>query len=73
MKLNFVISDLNIHILDHTLKISARYGFSFWDSMMVAAALDNHCSVLYSEDMQNDQIIEKRLQIVNPFKNRVKL
>ena len=73
MKLNFVISDLNIHTLDHTLKISARYGFSFWDSMMVAAALDNHCSVLYSEDMQNDQIIEKRLQIVNPFKNRVKL
>jgi predicted nucleic acid-binding protein len=48
MKQKFVISDLNIHTLDQTVKISAQYGFSFWDSMMIAAALNNHCSVLYS-------------------------
>lgn len=29
MKQKFVISDLNIHTLDQTVKISARYGFSF--------------------------------------------
>ena len=58
MKLNFVITDLNIHTLNHTLKISARYGFSFWDSMMIASALNNQCSILYPEDMQNAQIIE---------------
>ena len=73
MKQNFVISDLNILTLDQTIKISAQYGFSFWDSMMVAAALNNHCSILYSEDMQNTQIIEDRLQIINPFKNSLKL
>ncbi len=72
MKLNFVISDLNIHILDQTIKISAQYGLSFWDSMMVASALNNHCSILYSEDMQDKQIIEGRLQIINPFKNSAK-
>ncbi len=70
MKLNFIISDLNISTLDQTLKISARYGFSFWDSMIVASALDNHCSILYSEDMQNQQVIEGRLKIINPFKNQ---
>jgi len=69
MKQNFVISDLNIHILDQTIKISVQYGLSFWDSMMVASALNNHCSILYSEDMQDKQIIEGRLQIINPFKN----
>ena len=68
MKLKFVISDLNTHILDQTIKISTRYSFSFWDSMMIASALNNHCSVLFSEDMHHNQIIEDRLQIINPFK-----
>lgn len=72
MKQNFIISDLNIQTLDQTVKISAKYGFSFWDSMMVSAALNNHCSVLYSEDLQNTQVIEGRLQIINPFKDLVR-
>ena len=67
IKQNFVISDLNINTLDQTLKIAETYGLSFWDSMMVAAALNNHCSILYSEDLHHNQIIEGRLQIVNPF------
>jgi predicted nucleic acid-binding protein len=68
MKQKFVISDLNTHTLDQTIKISTKYGFSFWDSMMIASALNNHCSILYSEDMHHNQIIENRLQIINPFK-----
>jgi predicted nucleic acid-binding protein len=67
IKQNFVISDLNINTLDQTLKIADQYGFSFWDSMMVAAALNNHCSILYSEDLHHNQIIEQRLKIINPF------
>ena len=67
IKQNFVISDLNISTLDQTLKIAETYRFSFWDSMMVAAALNNHCSILYSEDLHHNQIIDGRLQIVNPF------
>jgi predicted nucleic acid-binding protein len=68
MKQKFVISDLNIYTLDQTIKISTKYGFSFWDSMMIASALNNHCSVLFTEDMHHNQIIEERLQIINPFK-----
>jgi len=67
IKQNFVISDLNINTLDQTLIISEKYGFSFWDSMMVASALNNHCSLMYSEDLHHNQIIEGRLRIVNPF------
>ena len=69
MKQKFVICDLNIAVLDQTLKITALYGFSFWDSMILASALNNNCSVLYSEDFQHLQIIEGRLQIINPFTN----
>jgi len=47
-----------------TVKIATRYGFSFWDSMIVASALNNHCSVLYSEDLQHNQLIDGRLQII---------
>lgn len=44
-----------------------RYGFSFWDSMMIASALEIGASVFYSEDMQHEQIVDNRLKIVNPF------
>jgi predicted nucleic acid-binding protein len=34
---------------------------------MLASALAAHCSILYSEDMHHEQLIEKKLQIINPF------
>lgn len=48
-------------------KIAARYGFSHFDSLMVASALEAGCQRLYSEDMQHGQLIENSLQIINPF------
>ena len=48
------------------LRIQARYGFSFYDSLIVAAALGAGCTTLYSEDMQNGQQVEG-LTIRNPF------
>lgn len=47
--------------------IADSYRFSFYDSLIISAALECECSILYSEDMQNGQIIEKRLKIINPF------
>ena len=49
------------------LSILKRYGFNYWDSLIVAAALKSGCSTLYTEDMQDGQIIEKKLKIANPF------
>ena len=44
------------------------YRLSYWDSLIVAAALQAGCDILYSEDMQNGLRINGCLQIVNPFK-----
>ena len=44
-----------------------RHGLSFYDALMVAAALRADCRVLWSEDMQNGRLIDGRLRIVNPF------
>jgi predicted nucleic acid-binding protein len=50
------------------LDIQARYGFSFYDALMVAAALESGCTRFYSEDLQHGQQIEG-LTIHNPFKD----
>ena len=47
-------------------EISERYGFSIWDGLMVAAALDAKCSKLLTEDLQHGQVVEG-VRIENPF------
>lgn len=51
-------------------KSSVQYQYSHWDSLIIASALQNNCNKLYSEDLQNGQIIEKKLTIINPFLNQ---
>ena len=50
------------------LSISERYGFSIYDSLIVAAAFSANCTTLFSEDMQYQQVIDDKLTIINPFK-----
>jgi predicted nucleic acid-binding protein len=47
--------------------LAERYGFSHFDSLIIASALDADCSVLYTEDMQHEQVIDGRLTLCNPF------
>jgi predicted nucleic acid-binding protein len=49
------------------LDMAERYSFSFYDSLIVGAALLADCSTLYSEDMRYGQKIENRMVIANPF------
>lgn len=54
---------------EQALYIAERYGFSIYDALIVSAALNSGCRTLHSEDMQNGQLIERRLTIRNPFMN----
>ena len=56
---------LNTH--QEALAIAEKYGFKIYDSLIVASALEARCTTLYSEDMPDGQVIEKRLTIRNPF------
>jgi predicted nucleic acid-binding protein len=49
------------------LDVQARYRYGFYDSLIVASALDAGCDRLYSEDLQDGQRIEG-LTIENPFR-----
>jgi predicted nucleic acid-binding protein len=55
--------------IHHALQIAKRYGYSYYDSLIVAAALGTNCKSLATEDLQNGQIIESSLKISNPFTN----
>jgi predicted nucleic acid-binding protein len=48
------------------LDIQERWSYSFYDSMIIASALEAGCSILYSEDLHHGQTIEG-LKIINPF------
>ena len=41
--------------------------YSFYDCLVIAAALQAGANVLYTEDLQHNQLIDGRLRIVNPF------
>ncbi|MEK7991101.1 MAG: PIN domain-containing protein [Thiotrichaceae bacterium] len=58
---------VTLQVVRYAYHIRNRYSFSYWDSLVISSALNAGCSTLYSEDMQHEQIIERRLQVVNPF------
>jgi predicted nucleic acid-binding protein len=47
--------------------IAEKYGYSIYDALIASAALESGCKTLYSEDLQDGQIIDRRLTIRNPF------
>ena len=53
-------------LYSQALTLQKRYGFSFYDSLIVAAAVEGGCKRLLSEDLQHGQMIGK-LRIENPF------
>ena len=53
-------------LYDRALDLQSRYRYGFYDSLIIAAALDAGCTQLFSEDLQEGQRIEG-LTIRNPF------
>jgi len=58
---------LRIDTHDAGRRIAAKYGYSMFDGLIAASALEADCDTLYSEDLQDGQVIEGRLTIRNPF------
>ncbi len=56
-----------MHLYRRAVELMDRWKYGFYDSLIVAAALDGGCRTLYSEDMQDGQAIEG-MTIVNAFR-----
>lgn len=66
----FPVCEINKNNVNHAMKLSEKTGYSYWDSLILSTAIDNECTVVYSEDLQNRQIIEN-LKIMNPFTEEI--
>lgn len=67
-----LIAGCNIVSLDHrvvekAMEIEAQTQISYWDALIVAAALLSGCDTLYTEDLETDRTFEGQLTVVNPF------
>ena len=60
---------LTVETHDAGMALAETYGFSTYDSMIVAAALLDGCDVLVSEDMQHGLLVREQLRITNPFRS----
>ena len=58
----------DMYVVRHSWEIRNHYGFSIWDSQILAAALQAGCAKLYTEDLQHGQEIEE-LVVINPFRS----
>ena len=70
LAMNFEVIEIDKSLVLEAMEISIRYKYSYWDSLIVVAALRTGCSILYTEDLHDGQIINGRLKIVNPFKEK---
>ena len=82
-KLNFKISPVKKAILEicsaceiftvdkphitFALDLHEKYGYSYYDSLIIATALDGGCEYLLTEDLADGQVIEGKLTIKNIF------
>jgi predicted nucleic acid-binding protein len=64
---NFTIVEIDALKVMAALEINLNYGYTYWDSLVIATALQHECDSLYSEDMQANQLIEQKTRIINPF------
>ena len=64
---NFNIYNIESLTIIHAIELQQKYHFSYWDSLIVASALNAGCKTLFTEDLQHNQLIEKQLRVLNPF------
>lgn len=64
----YSIVNVSKEIMIKASALREQYKFSFWDSIVVSAALFSDAGILFTEDMHDGLIVEGSLRIVNPFK-----
>ncbi|MCP4400423.1 MAG: PIN domain-containing protein [bacterium] len=63
----FPVAEIGTEHVQKAIEVHGRYGYSYWDSLVIATALLHGSRMLYSEDLQHNQLIWGRTQIINPF------
>ena len=62
----FPVQAITLEVFRTALAIRQRFGLSYWDSAILAAARTCGCGVVYSEDLSHEQDYDG-LRVLNPF------
>ena len=60
------VRQVTVSLILNAIDISIKNKLSFWDSLILSSANDNGCIIVYSEDLNNGQIVGGT-KILNPF------
>ncbi len=60
------IVEIDFDLIIHAIDLSNRHQLSYWDSLIIAAAIRSKSTVLFSEDLNHNQVVET-VKIINPF------
>jgi predicted nucleic acid-binding protein len=63
----FIVLTIEKRTISLCLEISTKYQLSYWDSLIIATAIEGNCDLLYSEDLQHNLSINKKITIINSF------
>ncbi len=63
---NIEIVNVDLGVIEQGIDISILSQISFWDGLVIASAEQANCSLIYSEDLNNNQTI-RGIKIINPF------
>jgi len=61
------VANVSDSTYSNAVNLIKKYDFQLFDSIVIAAAIEANCTILYTEDMHHNLLVENRLQIINPF------
>ncbi|MBP6010749.1 MAG: PIN domain-containing protein [Alphaproteobacteria bacterium] len=67
VRANCTVAPLTMEVHERALKIAETTNLHIYDATIIAAAAENNCKTVYSEDLGHNQVIEG-VRITNPFK-----
>ena len=63
----FNVTHIDFQTIRYALKIADKHQYSYFDSLMIASAIESGCNIMYTEDLHDSHVIDRKLKIVNPF------
>ena len=63
----FPIAPIETSNVQEAIAIHEEYGYAYWDSLIIATAFLHDSPIVYSEDMQHNQLIRGKTRIINPL------
>ncbi|MEO8332907.1 MAG: PIN domain-containing protein [Gallionella sp.] len=62
------VVQIGLITIKRAMALAIRNQLSYYDALIVAAALEAGCTTLYSEDLQHGQMFDGSLRVANPFR-----